>query len=155
MATKAKKKPGRPQLAPRERKAQNITFRSRKDLYEQLQAKAAKTGHSLSETIERHLERALRASDPILARLTGEEGPAILRLITEILLKATRDNKSLYENRELVETVSSAATLVIARVAGLFDDASSPDDTSADKIESARQRGRELAQSILREAGLP
>jgi hypothetical protein len=154
--TKAKKKVGRPRLAPQERKARNLTFRSRNDLYESLQAEAEKTGHSLSEEIERRLERSFHISDPILADLAGKEGPVILRLITEILLKATRDNKNWYENRELVETVSSAASLVIARVAGLLDDALSPDGISGDsKMESAKQRGRELAQSALRDAGLP
>jgi hypothetical protein len=153
--TKEKKRLGRPRLAPQERKAQNITFRSRPDLYKDLQAAVKRTGYSLSEEIERRLEASFRDSDPILTALAGKEASVILRLITEILLKATRDNKSWSENRELVETVGSAASLVITRVAGLFDDALSVDDTLADKIKSARQRGRELAQSTLRDAGLP
>jgi hypothetical protein len=153
--TKAKKKVGRPRLAPQERKARNLTFRSRNDLYESLQAAAERTGHSLSEEIERRLEGSFQDSDPILVALAGKEASIILRLIAVILLQTTRDNKSWYENRELVETVSSAASLVIARVAGLFDDALSPEDPLDSKIKSAKQQGRELAQNILRDAGLP
>ena len=139
--TRAKKKLGRPRLAPQERKAQNITFRSRPDLYKDLQAAVKGTGYSLSEEVERRLKETFRDSDPIFTALAGKEASIILRLIAEILLKVTRDNQNWYENRELAETTSSAASLIIARVAGVFD-ALSADDASADsKIQSAKERG--------------
>jgi hypothetical protein len=152
--TVTKKKAGRPRLDPQEKKVRNFNFRGRNQLHERLQAATEVTGYSLSEEIERRLERSFQ-SDPILDALAGREASTILRLIAVILLQANPENKSWYENRELVETVSSAASLIMARVAGLFDDPLSADETPADKIKLARQRGRELAQSTLRDAGLP
>jgi hypothetical protein len=150
--TKAKKKVGRPQIAPQERKVRNVTFRSRNDLYEALQAAAAKTGRSLSEEIERRLEGSFQASDPIITALAGKEASVILRLIAVPLVQATRDHQDWHENRALTETVSSAASLVIARVSGMFDDQSSTDEAT---LKAAKQRGRELAQNALRDVGLP
>jgi hypothetical protein len=159
--TGRKKKAGRPPLPPTHRKARNLTFRSRDDLYEELQAAAAKSGRSLSEEIERRLEKSFSSSDPLLSVLAGKEAGVILRLVAVVLLQATLESKSWFENRELVETVSGAADVIIARVAGVFEEEVASDDTRKQPLavepiaKTPKLRGRELAENILRDAGLP
>jgi hypothetical protein len=159
--TARKKKAGRPPLPPKHRKVRNVTFRSRDDLYGELQAAAAKSGRSLSEEIERRLEKSFSSSDPLLSALAGEEAGVILRLVAVVLLQATREGKSWFENRELVETVSGAADVIIARVAGVFEEEVASDEIRKQPLsvepiaKTPKLRGRELAANILRDAGLP
>ncbi len=58
-ASTTKRKRGRPRKPDSEKRRNNVTIRMRDSVKERLQESAAKTGRSLSEEIEYHLERTL------------------------------------------------------------------------------------------------
>lgn len=59
MTDEAPKRRGRPPLDPGERKDGNLTFRTRGDLRQRLDAEAKKNGRTVSEEVEWRLERSL------------------------------------------------------------------------------------------------
>lgn len=59
MPDEAPKRRGRPPLDPGERKDGNLTFRTRGDLRQRLDAEAKKNGRTVSEEVEWRLERSL------------------------------------------------------------------------------------------------
>jgi hypothetical protein len=54
---------GRPPIAQADRKANNLTFRTRGDMRSKLEEAAQKSGRSISEEIEARLERSFVADE--------------------------------------------------------------------------------------------
>jgi hypothetical protein len=83
------KRRGRPRLPKTEVRRRNLTFRVRDALRDQLHDKALASGHSISEEIERRVERSFlpeQTFDEVLALRYGAHGAFLLRLIGAAIL---------------------------------------------------------------------
>jgi predicted transcriptional regulator len=99
MSKKAQKgRPGRPALSQSDRKNRNLTFRSRDDLRDRLDEAARQSQRSISEEIERRLERSFLDQQLMTSalELAYVQGPAgVLLAIGEVMKDAgERANKA-------------------------------------------------------------
>lgn len=106
MAGKKSKPRGRPPLPPAEKRAKNFTFRSRGDMHDKLSEAASLNERSISEEIERRLERSFDHQDLLTEVVTLAYGEQMAGLLRE-MAPSIRALANLGPNRTL--TFSSDA----------------------------------------------
>jgi hypothetical protein len=104
--TTEEKRIGRPPKAEADRKSRNFTFRSRGDLHARLAEAAGESGRSMSEEIERRLERSFLTPLVSLATQATEEQVRKLEEENARLFEfVERQNKQLERCLALLEHV--------------------------------------------------
>ena len=110
MEKPAKRKPGRPPLGKRG----NFTFRVRENVRERLIAAAESSNLSVSEEIERLLERQLTVADTVAEMFGGKENAQLLFMFAVAIQEVERaTGKPWWTDKSTCEALQGAVDLIL------------------------------------------
>ena len=110
------RKRGRPAVSSKQKKSQTITFRTRPDLRESLEAAAEQAGRSISEEVEYRLQRSFDR-EALVRELYGDQHSKLFRSFHKILSIAS-GAKQIREGKDISEDFILTAILMLLAYSG-------------------------------------